>query len=72
MTEAKVVSNKVAVGERHTGMTSDERLAEIAQIIERVDQRCMAADGPVTPTLREMTQAEISRIYALAKAKGQP
>lgn len=43
-----------------------ERLAEIAAIIEAVDHRCMAADGPVTPTLREMTQKEISRIYKLA------
>lgn len=42
------------------------RLRVIAAIIEAVDNRCMAADGPVTPTLKEMTQAEISRIYALA------
>jgi hypothetical protein len=26
----------------------------------------MAADGPVTPTLQEMTQAEMSMIYKLA------
>lgn len=43
-----------------------KRLAEIRQIIERVDLRAAAADGPVTPTLQEMTQEEISRIYALA------
>lgn len=43
------------------------RLAKIASIIEGVDNRCMAADGPVTPTLKEMTQAEMSAIYALAK-----
>jgi hypothetical protein len=42
------------------------RLGEIARIIEAVDNRCMASDGPVTPTLSEMTQDEISRIYALA------
>lgn len=42
-------------------------LKEIAQIIEGVDNRCAAADGPVTPTLREMTQKELSRIYKLAK-----
>lgn len=47
-------------------MSADNRLAEIARIIEAVDNRAMAADGPVTPTLQEMTQAEISRIYALA------
>ena len=44
-----------------------ERLTAIAGIIEAVDNRCAAADGPVTPTLQEMTQAEISRIYELAK-----
>lgn len=43
------------------------RLAKIADIIEDVDTRCAAADGPVTPTLKEMTQAEMSAIYALAK-----
>lgn len=41
----------------------------IAEIIEAVDVRCMAADGPVTPTPREITQDELSRIYALAKGK---
>lgn len=43
------------------------RLAAIANTIEVVDNRCMAVDGPVTPTLQEMTQAEISEIYQLAK-----
>lgn len=46
--------------------TAEERLARIAGIIEDVDNRCAAADGPVTPTLQEMTQAEISEIYELA------
>ena len=41
-------------------------LAEIAAIIESVDMRAAATDGPVTPTLQEMTQEEISRIYAIA------
>jgi hypothetical protein len=43
------------------------RLEAIASIIQQVDQRAMAADGPVTPTLQEMTQDEMRRIYALAK-----
>lgn len=46
-----------------------ERLAAIKAIIEGVDNRCMAADGPVTPTLQEMRQDEISRIYMLAGSK---
>lgn len=41
----------------------------IAEIIEAVDNRAMAADGPVTPTLEEMTQAEMTEIYKLAKGK---
>ncbi len=50
-------------------MTPDaRRLKRIAEIIEAVDNRCMAADI-VTPTLKEMTQQEISEIYALATRK---
>lgn len=47
-------------------MSPEERLRKIAEIIASVDQRCMHADGPVTPTLQEMTQEEISEIYELA------
>lgn len=47
--------------------TVQHKLDRIAEIIETVDNRCMAADGPVPPTLSEMTQAEISEIYKLAK-----
>lgn len=50
-------------------MKADQRLSRIAGMIEVVDNRCMAADGPVTPTLQEMTQAEISMIYKLAAGK---
>lgn len=49
------------------GLELGRRLTGIAQIIENVDQRCMAADGPVTPILQEMTQDEISEIYRLAR-----
>jgi hypothetical protein len=47
-------------------MTLEERLRRIAVIIEDVDNRCMAADGPVTPTMSEMDQTEMSEIYHLA------
>jgi len=43
------------------------RLNGIAKIIEIVDNRCLAADGPVIPTLEEMTAKEIQDIYRLAK-----
>jgi hypothetical protein len=39
-----------------------ERLSKIAKIIEEADNRCMAIDGPVSKTLDEMTQKEISKI----------
>lgn len=47
-------------------MNDGERLKRIAQIIEHVDNRCMAVDGSVPSTLEEMTQKEISEIYKLA------
>ena len=50
-----------------TGPTAGARLTEIARIIEYVDNRCLAADGPVTKTRHEMTDDEMRAIYALAK-----
>ena len=49
-----------------------KRLAKIAEIIECVENRCMAADGPVTPTLDEMTPTEIRQIYQLAGDEPSP
>lgn len=43
------------------------RLDEIARIIEDVDNRCLAVDGPVSKTLDEMTDQEMCEIYKLAK-----
>ncbi|MFA4944915.1 MAG: hypothetical protein WC789_09475 [Lentisphaeria bacterium] len=48
-----------------------QRLAEIAELIEAVENRCMAADGPVTPTTKEITEAELRTIYRLAAGKGR-
>lgn len=47
-------------------MSEKERLRRIKAIIEAVDNRAMATDGPVPPTLQVMTQREISEIYRLA------
>lgn len=52
---------------KHLHLTPTQRLKRIAAIIENVDQRAMAADGNVTPTLLEMTQREMSEIYELAR-----
>jgi hypothetical protein len=43
-----------------------ERLAQIRFLIESVEQRCMAVDGPVTPAKEEITNQELRRIYRLA------
>lgn len=45
------------------------RLNQIADIIEGVDNRCMAVDGPVSRTLKEMTDDEMRKIYKLAKVR---
>ena len=42
------------------------RLDGIVQIIEAVDRRCMAADGPVPKTREEITDEEMRAIYKLA------
>lgn len=42
------------------------RLASIKEIIDIVENRAMAADGPVTNTRYEMTDEELRRIYRLA------
>jgi hypothetical protein len=47
------------------------KLKRIAEIIEGVDNRAMAADGPVTPTLKEMRQDEIQEIYDIASGDMQ-
>ena len=36
---------------------------EIQNTLESVDQRYMAADGPVTPTRNEITGSELRLIY---------
>lgn len=39
----------------------------ILDVIERVENRCMAVDGPVTPTNQEITNDELILIYKAAK-----
>ncbi len=37
-------------------------------IIETIEARCMAVDGPVTPTLKEMREDELAEIWRLLQA----
>ncbi len=48
------------------------RLLAIKEIIDGIENRCMAVDGPVTNTRVEMTDAELQRIYRLAGGQVQP
>ncbi len=36
------------------------------ELLEAIDTRCMAADGPVTPTLQEATADELRKLYFFA------
>lgn len=45
---------------------SRKRLAAIADILDTVEGRCLAVDGPVARTSEEITDGEIRRIYRLA------
>lgn len=38
----------------------------IQRTLERIDDRCLAVDGPVTPTLQEARPEELRRIYLAA------
>lgn len=38
---------------------------EFNDIIDAIEMRAMAADGPVTPTLKEATEEELSRLWEL-------
>jgi hypothetical protein len=40
--------------------------AAIVEIIQGVEIRCAATDGPVTPTRDEITASELKEIYRLA------
>ena len=35
------------------------------RIIDNIESRCMATDGPVTPTLQEATEEELSSLWHL-------
>jgi hypothetical protein len=43
--------------------TNADRFCEL---LEAIDNRCMAADGPVTPTLTEATPDELRKLYLFA------
>ena len=60
MTDAQ---HKARVRRWLQGKFCEQRLARITEIIEGVDNRCLAADGPVSDTRAEMTAQEMREIY---------
>lgn len=48
---------------------TQQRLDRIRQLLESVDHRALAADGPVTPAHEEITLDEVRCIYALSCGK---
>lgn len=61
-------------------ITAAHELLAVAQLfvdtIHAVENRCMAADGPVTPTHAEITDDELRKVYeaanaAIAKTEGR-
>lgn len=45
--------------------TMNNQIARFNEIIDRIESRCMATDGPVTPTLHEMRESELAEIWRL-------
>ena len=39
----------------------------VLEVVETVESRCMAADGPVTPTLRAMREPELAKLWRAAR-----
>lgn len=56
-----------ATATKRKGRSAAEQCAAIVAMIEAVEDRCMAVDGPVTPTHQEITDEELRRIYVAAK-----
>ncbi len=45
-----------------------EAIDTFNRIVENVEARCMAVDGPVTPTLKEMSEVELSSLWEAVQA----
>ena len=49
-------------------MKTETPFEEFNRIIDKIEIRCMASEGPVTPTLKEATEDELSRLWHLLQA----
>lgn len=64
--EAALELENVARDTGDSAAIAHARLASIKEIIDGIENRCMAGDGPVTNTRHEMSDEELRRIYRLA------
>lgn len=64
--EAALELEGVARDNGDSAAMANTRLTSIKEIIDGIENRCMAAEGPVTNTRHEMTDEELQRIYRLA------
>lgn len=46
---------------------TQEHIERFFQLVDDIENRCMASDGPVTPTLQEMQEEELSEIWHIIK-----
>ncbi len=58
--------NKRKPRKPETTVIAKQACEKIVQIIMRVENRCMAVDGPVTPTTKEISEEELQLIWKLA------
>ena len=61
---AEELANEIC--RRYNGAESFKTAAEqFNRIIDNIENRCMACDGPVTPTLQAATEGELSLLWHL-------
>lgn len=67
-TFAEIADAGRGIGEESMRQRFLKPAKRIMRIVELVEARCMAADGPVTPTLQEMTEGGLREIWLGCKA----
>ena len=68
LTKKDKAKNGLSIPKNKRGVCCDcyVQAQVIAETLDHIDTRCMASDGPVTPTLQEATNKELRMIYRAA------
>ena len=48
-------------------MSDRDEMKRFNEIVDTVESRCMAIDGPVTPTLQEMRETELAELWRIVQ-----